>query len=513
VLFESEPLVDLSSLTPQQETELQSNLVPTALCGGGDAAPFRDAVVVPGDVDAQDVGKFRSLVHAGAWFVVFRPSEESVVELSELYSPSTTDPHVDERRIVQLAQRALAFLKKSSEKGSTMHKRLVDGSEELLDQQVLRVMLVWACNAFDGGRVYKLQSRVNHSCRPNAVVYAEDASSSSQTIRAASEIAAGEEVRISYLGTLLYGDTLLRRDELRRSKHFTCKCERCEAPNSTDGTPDAAGSVPCVVCHPRAQRKRQLDEDTQYDDDQTVNYMIPTLMHDASWVWKCEACQSSVPEHGNKEYAPAFEACRSVSRTVASYLREHSSRGMNDSHPPPSAAGTDDNGFGADKQDDSAVLEEHLTLASSIAGARHWTTNLLLLLQLDQMLQDFHGRLLRSDVDDAPSSGAEGDDLEALASGIDMLERVCRFVDGLHLPLHRGHVLSHVIIGVARALVSLGDAKSCTYARDWLRKLDGYTEIFESEGIQKVVATLKERAPQERNDADDDRKAKKMKAR
>jgi hypothetical protein len=323
-------------------------------------------------------------------------------------------------------------------------------------------------------------------------VYAKDASSSSQMIRASSDIAAGEEVRISYLGTLLYGDTPLRQEELRRSKYFTCKCERCEAPNSATGAPDAAASIPCVVCHPRTHRKRQLDEDTQYDDEQTVHYMTPILMNDATWVWKCEACQSSMPEHGNnKEYAPAFEACRSVSRTVASYLREHSSRG-------------------ADNHDDSAMLEEHLTLASSIAGARHWTTNLLMLLQLDQMLQEFHGRLLRSDVDQ--SNGAESDDMETLASGIDMLERIYRFVDGLRLPLHRGHLLSHVTIGVARALVSLGDAKSRLYALEWLQKLDGYTELFESEGIQKVVATLKERAPQTRNDVAEDRKAKKMKA-
>jgi hypothetical protein len=72
------------------------------------------------------------------------------------------------------------------------------------------------------------------------------------------------------------------------------------------------------------------------------------------------------------------------------------------------------------------------------------------------------------------------------------LQRIERFVKGLQLGLHPGHLLSNVVVGVARALVSLGDSKSQKYAADWLDKIDmDYVQQFESDGIQKVVATLK----------------------
>jgi hypothetical protein len=81
-------------------------------------------------------------------------------------------------------------------------------------------------------------------------------------------------------------------------------------------------------------------------------------------------------------------------------------------------------------------------------------------------------------------------DMEVLAEAIDYLERLCKFVQDLGLKLHIGHVLSDLVIGVARALVSLGDVKSQKYASNWLKRLAGYVEHFESDGIQKVVSTL-----------------------
>ena len=86
------------------------------------------------------------------------------------------------------------------------------------------------------------------------------------------------------------------------------------------------------------------------------------------------------------------------------------------------------------------------------------------------------------------------------------LQRLFRFVDGLSranedssnnndnmkglLQLDKGHLLSHVVIGTARALVSLGDHKSQTYAAEWLEKVAAHVETFETEGMKKVVASL-----------------------
>jgi biotin-(acetyl-CoA carboxylase) ligase len=81
-------------------------------------------------------------------------------------------------------------------------------------------------------------------------------------------------------------------------------------------------------------------------------------------------------------------------------------------------------------------------------------------------------------------------DMELLAEAIDMLERLCKFVQGLGLKLHMGHVLSDLVVGAARALVSLGDVKSQKYASEWLKRIAGYVEHFESDGMQKVVSAL-----------------------
>jgi hypothetical protein len=512
ILVESDPLLDLSSLTPEQDANLRSNF---NLGEASEASiTFRDAIVVPKDVPAHERGKFRSMAQVGAWFLVFRPPPEKEAMLLDLYSPSLEEPTgPDEAMIINLAKRALRYLKATNRDGSLARELLNDTPTE---EKLLKAMLVWACNAFEGGRVYALQSRINHSCLPNAVVVVDpsgNASSESvQSTRASSPISAGDQVCVSYLGTLLYADTPRRQDELRSSKYFTCRCPRC-----TD-RPDTAASIPCVTCHPRiTHRGRQLDEDTQYDDDQLVRYMVPSRDHEGNissekWVWKCASCGSSAAEDSS-EHGLALVASRSISRSVAAYLREQqkvpgggpvaaSSSGRLSVA---SAAVTSD-----DADDGSELLEEHLTLASSVVGARHWTTNVLLLLQLDRLLQGYHARLLRSEVN--PKEEEEEDDaMETIASGIDMLQRVCRFVDGLELPMHRGHLLSHVILGAVRALASLGDAKSLRYAGEWLAKLDGYVESFESEGIQKVVVALKRRAQNPGLDGDE-RQNKKLKS-
>ena len=51
--------------------------------------------------------------------------------------------------------------------------------------------------------------------------------------------------------------------------------------------------------------------------------------------------------------------------------------------------------------------------------------------------------------------------------------------------------MGDVIIGLARALVALGDKKSQTYAAEWLEKIaDDYVRHFTSSGLQKVVQAL-----------------------
>jgi hypothetical protein len=81
-------------------------------------------------------------------------------------------------------------------------------------------------------------------------------------------------------------------------------------------------------------------------------------------------------------------------------------------------------------------------------------------------------------------------DMDTVAQAVDLLQRLYCFEEGLALELDKGHLLADVTVGVARALVCLGDVKSQKYAAEWLAKISEYVEIFESDGIKKVVETL-----------------------
>jgi hypothetical protein len=156
-----------------------------------------------------------------------------------------------------------------------------------------------------------------------------------------------------------------------------------------------------------------------------------------------------------------------------------------------------------DMEEDQAIyleqLEQLLRMSSSILGAKHWTTNMLLLYQLNYTLSSFHTRSIMK-LTSASSSSQQGnnnddnedDDVEStIAEAIDMLQRIERFVGGItSVRLHMGHLLSDVIIGVARALVSLGDVKSQKYAAQWIEKIVLYVNQFESHGKQAVVHSL-----------------------
>ena len=129
------------------------------------------------------------------------------------------------------------------------------------------------------------------------------------------------------------------------------------------------------------------------------------------------------------------------------------------------------------------LLREQVQICSSVLGARHWTTNILLLLHLDRSLQEIHGVMLQ---------GGSDDNMDRIAECIDMLERLFRFVEGLGLKLDPAHLLSDVTVGVARALVSLGDDKSKAYGAQWMEKItDLHLEHFGEMGMRKVGQALR----------------------
>ena len=55
------------------------------------------------------------------------------------------------------------------------HKNVsgVDNNNDYVDndcETLIKILLIYSCNAFEGGRLYHTLSRCNHSCNPNAVV-------------------------------------------------------------------------------------------------------------------------------------------------------------------------------------------------------------------------------------------------------------------------------------------------------------------------------------------------------
>ena len=67
-------------------------------------------------------------------------------------------------------------------------------------------------------------SFINHSCAPNAINYVVG---NTIIIRAAQDVAAGQEITISYLGRPQLDHVETRIDKLEEDYGFSCECERC----------------------------------------------------------------------------------------------------------------------------------------------------------------------------------------------------------------------------------------------------------------------------------------------
>lgn len=418
-------------------------------------------IKVPDSVKPLYHSKFQSMVKAGMCWMKKTEKEETKKSLLELYFPTEESFSSLEEDILQLAQQAVEYLQKQP-----------DYSNANDAETLQKVMLIWACNAFQGGRVYFQMSRANHSCNPSAIIQSDD---DKQRLVAATDIAKGDEITISYLGSMMYTETSVRNQKLQHSKFFSCSCARCK-----DDEEDTAARIPCATCHPR-NANQSLDEDVQYDDDQEVQYFTCSS--------RCSKCQSKLDTSSK-----LYKSYSSVISKVVAYL---------DSKETSIISNSTKNG---DEDDDDEILEEHVSVSSTIMGDKHWTTNLLLLLHLDRRLSHMSSAMLTTQ---------EMPEMDEIAEAIDSLERLCRYVGSLKLNLDQGHILGDVIIGVARTLVALGDEKSQKYGAEWLDKIANFVDKFESEGRQKVVATLRiawKKHGRENTDEDTDQAKKKLKS-
>jgi hypothetical protein len=446
-----------------------------------------DDVQCPSHVDSAYAGKFRAMVTGAAMYAHGRKTgaitDDIRRRILSLYAPNIESPGDDERVIVSTACAALKYCRDSADDESNLSK-LVKGDNEA-QRECLQIMLIWSCNSFEGGMLYEQTSRINHSCDANAIVRESPKTSPSASAKAAeattkdddeddmqhqepvqqqvvatSAIEAGDEITISYLGIFGYAGGAARLDQLRKTKHFTCRCSRCSSI-------DIASAVPCLSCHPRIN-SRYLDEEVQYDDDKAVKYSHPKNAACVAQSMQCQHCGEMT------NAASLMTMVNKVCDKVTARLERSSSTTA------ASRSDDDDN----DPTDTEQEMDEQLFhLSSSVLGAQHWTTNLMALSMLNRQLSAIHAATLM---------GGSPPDLTELAECIDTLQRLWDYVDGLNLKADPAHLLCGPTIGIARALVSLGDVKSRKFAAEWIEKVEEYVRKFEMEGMVKVVEALKE---------------------
>ncbi|CBN74163.1 conserved unknown protein [Ectocarpus siliculosus] len=98
-------------------------------------------------------------------------------------------------------------------------------------------------NLVIGVGMFPLTAMINHACRPNCTfVYF----GGNLEVRTLEPVSAGAELSVYYIDLLQ--STAARRQELLTSKHFLCKCSRCENPSSMD---DYLDGVCCTDCGER----------------------------------------------------------------------------------------------------------------------------------------------------------------------------------------------------------------------------------------------------------------------
>jgi len=182
---------------------------------------------------------------------------EKVVELG--YSIEEEHPLMEATR---KAAQALASSSSIDTDGTNADVN-IDRSASRETNEIMKILLAYATNSFDGGRMYQQGSRFNHACDANCV-WDINPESEDLEIRTHQVVEDDEELTISYLGILRWVPATLRRTFLNESKGFTCDCPECRAPI------DNLHRLPCVTCHPRG-RLLPLE---LLENDTSVHYAV-----------------------------------------------------------------------------------------------------------------------------------------------------------------------------------------------------------------------------------------------
>ena len=447
------------------------------------------------DLPSQQIKKLKALTLAAASYAMHLPNltDETKEKLFQLYHPSTNtqgDDGVtdDEKCALKMSNQAVKICQQIAAPKTSLNRLVQDtkGADELVN-----LLLIYSCNAFEGGRVYHRLSRANHSCDPNAIVCESSSSSGGDgdndvsILKAACDIAEGEEITISYLGSYLYAGFPTRQRVLRDSKYFICQCDRCSSTSHSD----LASCLPCPICHPRTGR--YLDEDVMFDDgdegDLTVSYAAPKNgMTAEERSIQCEGCKKVIVFDPNEQSMRKKKEAACVNYMAKAEEKVYDRLEGND-NVNSNASNKNDKNLDVERE----ANEQFYEMATSICGAKHWTTNFMNLSLIEESLANFHSTLMSMGQNATEDAETMEDLLTGIAEAADGIDRAFKYAIGLKLKTDPAQWLFDYIVGLARTLVGLGDEKSQKYAAEWISKVEEYAESFESDGMQKVVSSLK----------------------
>ncbi|KAH8413776.1 hypothetical protein KR222_007979, partial [Zaprionus bogoriensis] len=175
-----------------------------------------------------------------------------------------------EQRIVSyLQERFLRRLKQNSKTGQSL---LTDYEPELLHRLCgiieTNYMVIELGTGVELSGLFRQACMMEHACQPNCYFHF-DAGTQRIAVRAGCDLKPGDHLRISYTN-ILWG-TQMRQHHLRMTKHFSCRCVRCEDPTEFGSYVSAMRCLGDV-------------------SSSCVGVQLPVQPLDEHTQWKCNTC-------------------------------------------------------------------------------------------------------------------------------------------------------------------------------------------------------------------------------
>ncbi|EDW00579.1 SET domain-containing protein SmydA-8 [Drosophila grimshawi] len=172
-----------------------------------------------------------------------------------------------EQRIVSyLQQRFLQRIKAAKNRESLLSEYSAELLHRLCGIIETNYMVIELATGVELSGVFRQACMMEHACQPNCY-FQFDAATQRIAVRAGCDLKKGDHLKITYTN-ILWG-TQMRQHHLRMTKHFNCRCSRCEDPSEYGTYVSAMRCLGDVSksCGGIQQPVDPLDEQTQWKCD------------------------------------------------------------------------------------------------------------------------------------------------------------------------------------------------------------------------------------------------------